>query len=72
MEEDRVINKEEAQKYKEEYDLDYFIETSSKTGINVQEIFIEAAKTLYNDYSLYKNEKNLKKIIILILHLIPS
>ena len=61
LEENRVIHKEQAEKYKEEYDLDYFIETSAKTGMNAQEIFIEAAKTLYNDYSLYKNEKKPKE-----------
>ena len=60
MEENRVIHKEQAKKYKEEYDLDYFIETSAKTGMNAQEIFIQAAKTLYNDYSLYENEKKHK------------
>ena len=38
--------------------MDYFIETSAKTGMNAQEIFIEAAKLLYKDYSKYNNEKN--------------
>ena len=61
LEEERVINKEQAEKYKEEYDLDFFIETSAKTGMNAQEIFIEAAKALYKDYSLYKNEKKPKE-----------
>ena len=61
MEENRVIHKEQAKKYKEEYDLDYFIETSAKTGMNAQEIFIEAAKALYKDYSMYKNEKKPKE-----------
>ena len=56
-----MINKEQAEKYKEEYDLDYFIETSAKTGMNAQEIFIEAAKTLYSDYNIYKNEKKTKE-----------
>ena len=60
LEEERVINKEQAEKYKEEYDLDYFIETSAKTGMNAQEIFIEAAKTLYNDYILYSKVKKIK------------
>ena len=60
LEENRVIHKEQAEKYKEEYDLDYFIETSAKTGMNAQEIFIEAAKTLYNDYILYSKEKKIK------------
>ena len=28
--------------------------------MNAQEIFIEAAKTLYNDYILYSKEKKIK------------
>jgi hypothetical protein len=33
------------------------METSAKTGINTQELFVEAAKILYNDYIQYKNNK---------------
>ena len=57
LEKSRVINKERAEKYKEEYELDYFIETSAKTGMNAQEIFVQAAKVLYRDYIEYKKEK---------------
>ena len=60
LEEKRIILKEDAEKYKEDYDLDFFIETSAKTGMNAQEIFIQAAKVLYQDYELYKNEKKNK------------
>ena len=42
------------QKFKEDYNLDLFMETSAKLGTNVQQIFIEAAKLLYNDYNKYK------------------
>ena len=64
LEERREVNKEVAQKYKEDYDLDYFLETSAKTGMNAQEIFIQAAKTLYKDYNLYhQNEKKNKEKI---------
>ncbi len=41
--------------------MDYFIETSAKTGMNAQEIFIEAARLLYKDYSKYKNENKNKE-----------
>ena len=57
LEENRVISKAQAEKCKEEYDLDYFIETSAKTGMNAQELFIEAARILYKDYNLYQKEK---------------
>ena len=60
LEEQRVINKEQAEKCKEDYDLDYFIETSAKTGMNAREIFIQAAKILYENYFLYRNEKKTK------------
>ena len=61
LEEKRVVNKDEAEKYKNDYDLDYFIETSAKTGMNAQEILVQAAKTLYDDYILYNNEKKNKE-----------
>ena len=37
-----------------------FIEVSVKTGFNLQEIFIQAALLLYNDYFKYKQEEDLK------------
>ena len=36
------------------------METSAKTGMNAQETFIEAARTLYSDYVLYEKEKKTK------------
>ena len=61
LEEKREVNKDVAEKYKNDYDLDYFIETSAKTGMNAQEIFVQAARTLYDDYILYNNEKKNKE-----------
>ena len=46
--------KETAENFKNEYDLDLFLETSAKTGMNAQELFIEAAKLLYRDYARYR------------------
>ena len=37
------------------------METSAKTGMNAKELFAEAAKLLFNDYSKYKNFKNKKE-----------
>ena len=42
---------------KEDFGFDKFLETSAKTGFNVKEIFIEAAKILYKDYLLYSKVK---------------
>ena len=32
------------------------METSAKTGFNTEELFVEAAKVLYEDYMKYKNK----------------
>ena len=61
LENERIISKNDAEKIKEDYEMDYFIETSAKTGMNAQEIFIEAARLLYKDYSKYKNENKNKE-----------
>ena len=59
LEEERIISKEMAEKFKIDYDLDFFMETSAKTGFNTQELFVKAAKVLFEDYNEYKkNKKN--------------
>jgi len=52
-----VVTKEEAEKFKEDFELDLFKETSAKTGFNTEELFVQAAKLLYNDYSKYEKKK---------------
>ena len=49
--------KETAENYKKDFDIDLFMETSAKTGMNAQELFIEAAKLLYEDYKEYKSDR---------------
>ena len=58
LENERKVSLEEARKYKEENQILYFEEASAKTGINVKEIFNEAARILYNDYKKYKTRAN--------------
>ena len=50
LENERVVSKEEGEKFKEEKKLDRFIETSAKTGENARSALLEAAKFLYKDY----------------------
>ena len=60
--ENRKVTAEEAQKIKEDYMLNLYMETSAKTGVNAREIFIEAAKILYKEYNQYKKVDEEKKI----------
>ena len=51
-------------KYEKDFDFDLFMECSAKTGFNINEIFISAAKLLLEDYnkkiSIPKKEEKLK------------
>ena len=65
MEESREVPKDQAMKYKDDFEFDLFMETSAKTGYNTQELFIEAAKLLYKEYIiLNKTPKNNHKLKI--------
>jgi GTPase SAR1 family protein len=57
LEKQRVIKKESGEQIKNNYELDFFMETSAKTGMNVEELFVKAAKLLFQDYKLYKKDK---------------
>ena len=50
LEDQRVVSKEEGEKFKTEKKLDKFFETSAKTGENARGALLEAAKLLYKDY----------------------
>jgi small GTP-binding protein len=55
LEKERKISYEEGKNLKIKNKLDYFIETSAKTGDNAKTVLIEAAKILYKDYNIVKN-----------------
>ena len=57
LEDNRVITKEMAEKFKNDYEIDFFMEISAKTGFNTQELFVKAAKVLYDDFNEYKKSK---------------
>ena len=60
-----VIKTEEGESYAKKNKLDKFIETSAKTGLNAQQIFIDAAKLMYDNYMLYNpiNEDDNSSIV---------
>jgi GTPase SAR1 family protein len=58
----RKVTQEEARKFKDDYMLNLYMETSAKTGFNAREIFIEAARILFKEYNQYKKVDEEKKI----------
>ena len=57
LDNERKVEKEEGKKFISDYNLNFFTESSAKTGFNAKNIFIKAAFDLYDDYLKYK-EKN--------------
>ena len=51
----RKVTPEEAKKFKEDFMLNLYMETSAKTGFNVQNVFIQVAKELYLQHEEIKN-----------------
>ena len=54
LENERVVSYEEAKKFQEENQILYFCETSAKSGLNTKEVFIEAARILYEEHNNYR------------------
>ena len=50
LENERVISKEDAEKLAKDHNLDLFLETSAKTGVNAQKLFVKAAQILLENY----------------------
>ena len=57
LEKEKKITKEKGEKFKELNNLDLFMEASAKSGINAQNIFVQAAKLLYQDYLKYQGDE---------------
>ena len=51
--EKRQVKTEDGESFAKQNNFSKFIESSAKDGINAKEIFIDAAKLLYDDYILY-------------------
>ena len=54
----RLIEFEKGNQIAKDYNFDLFFETSAKSGLNVQNILIDAAKILYLEYMNYVNFKS--------------
>ena len=39
-----------------DYEFDFFMETSAKTGFNAEQLFVKAAKLLYDNYNYIKSK----------------
>ena len=55
LEDKRVITKDMANDVCDSHNIKFFLETSARTGFNVKNIFIEAAKVLYEQHIKYKD-----------------
>ena len=63
LEDQRKVSKEEAQKLKDDYEFEFFVEASAKTGFNAKEMFIHAAKILFEEFVKYGDNNNLNNNI---------
>ena len=52
----RKITSEMGEKFRKDNYLDFFIESSAKTGFNTKKIFKIAAQLLYDDHVKYKDQ----------------
>ena len=61
LEEERNVTREEGEKFKKDNKLDLFMETSAKTGNNANNVLIEAAKLLYENYNIMEEQMKEKE-----------
>ena len=66
LEDKRQVTRENGEKFYHDHKLSFFTETSAKTGFNVQNVFIEAAKELYLQHEEIKNRVSRPGSIIMV------
>ena len=54
----RKVPRDVAENYAKDNSIDYFSETSAKTGFNAKNVFLEAAKCLYIEHLKYKDRSS--------------
>ena len=57
LEEERLVTKEQGLQFAKDFELDLFMEISTKTGFDPQQLFIEAGKIRYDDYIKHKQKQ---------------
>ena len=58
LEKEREVTTEQGENYCKQNKIDLFMESSAKTGLNTQNIFLKAAELLFDNYNKYENKKN--------------
>ena len=58
LEKEREVTTEQGESYCKQNKIDLFMESSAKTGLNTQNIFLKAAELLFDNYNKYQNKKN--------------
>ncbi len=58
LEEKREVDSDKAKQFIEENNIEYFKETSAKSGLNVKEVFLRAAQSLYEEHLKYRERAN--------------
>ena len=61
LEEQRSVDKNVAEELAKEHNLDFYMETSAKTGENAQKLFVIAAKMLVDEYRKFQNSSDRDK-----------
>ena len=56
--EEREVDSDKGKQFIDENNIDYFNETSAKSGLNVKEVFMKAAELLYKEYLKYRERAN--------------
>ena len=60
LKDSRLITTEKGSEIKKDYDFDLFMETSAKSGLNSEQLFVEAGLLLYKEYSELKKNPGKK------------
>ena len=56
LEEKREVPKEKGEEFCKSHGINFFVETSARTGFNAQNVFLEASKLLYQQHLQYKDK----------------